>query len=255
MDPWLENPTVWRGCHDTLVVKSVELLQPLLRQRGYYIDVGERVWIVEDERSIWPDNVLFRRHRGGEHSATAAGTLVADEPVRIGRPVEEMRETFAEIYVAVSHELVTCIEFLSHTNKQSSQGRELYQQKQEELDRAGVHLVEIDLLRAGPHMLAVPESVVAQLKPWDYLVNLERRESREYEVYPIRLRDPLPKIRVPLKAGDEDAVLDLQELLSRAYDIGPYPERLSYEQPPTPPLREEDATWADELLRAHGLRQ
>ena len=253
MDPWLEGPFVWKGCHDTLVVKSMETLQPDLKKRGYYIDLGERVWIVEDERSIWPDNLLFRRVPVSAADGGTA-TAVVDEPVRIIRPNEDVREVFAEIRTAVTHELVTCIEFISHANKQQQQGRELYRLKQDELEQAQVHLVEIDLLRAGQHIISIPPLVVEQLKPWDYLVNLARRQGGDYEVYPIPLRQRLPRIRIPLKIGDEDAVLDLQDVLNRTYDVGPYPERLDYDRDPVPPLSNEDAQWANEILKSKGFR-
>lgn len=73
-------------------------------------------------------------------------------------------------------------------------------------------------------------------------------------MYPISLRNRLPRIRIPLKAGDDDAVLDLQQLVDSVYDIGPYPEKVDYTTHPMPPLTEEDVRWADEILRAKGLR-
>jgi hypothetical protein len=253
MDPWLEAPSVWRGCHDSLVVKTMELLQPALKKRGYYIELGERVWIAESERYIWPDEVILHRSHQPESNGGVA-TLVADDPVCVDRVDEEVREIFAEIHTAGSHELVTCLEFLSHTNKQAGPGKDNYHQKQRELKEAGVHLVEVDLLRGGEHALAVPASVAAQFKPWNYLVNLVRRDCREYQFYPVLLRNRLPRLRIPLKSGEEDAVLDLQAVLDRVYEIGPYPERLAYETDPTPPLAEEEARWADEILRQKGLR-
>ena len=131
----------------------------------------------------------------------------------------------------------------------------MYPRKQLELKDAGVHLVEIDRIRRGPHVAEVPEEVIEEPRPWDYLVNLVRRGSGEYQFYPIRLRDRLPRLRIPLKIGDADAVLDLQAVFDRAYDIGPCPERLRYERDPAPPLVAEDAAWADQILRDKGLRQ
>jgi hypothetical protein len=166
----------------------------------------------------------------------------------------EVRETYAEIFDARGHRLVTGIEFVSPTNKSDRQGRELYQRKQQELAGAGVNLVEVDLIRSGPHVLDVPEDVVETRRPWDYLVNLVRRGSREYQFYPIGLRNALPRIRIPLKEGDEDAVLDLQEVFNQAYGYGPYPERIDYSTAPSPPLSPEDDGWADQRLRGAGLR-
>jgi hypothetical protein len=256
MDPWLEAPHVWPSFHELLIVKTVEVLQPQLRARGYYVDCGERVWLTEPRRPVYPDNVVFevyRRRSSGPEAAVAV--LEADEPIRVRHADVEVHEGYVEIYDAGDHHLVTGIEFLSPTNKSDKQGRELYQRKQQDVRETGVHLVEIDLLRAGPHVLDVPQDIVAPMRPWDYLVNLVRRGTQGYEVYPVRLRNRLPRVRIPLKVGDSDAVLDLQEVFDRSYEIGPYPVRLNYQGAPMPPLSEADAAWADELLRTNGLRE
>jgi hypothetical protein len=47
----------------------------------------------------------------------------------------------------------------------------------------------------------------------------------------------------------------LGQLLQEIYDRARYDLSIDYRQPPEPPLTAEDAAWADELLRAKGLRQ
>jgi hypothetical protein len=179
----------------------------------------------------------------------------ADEPVRVRHMEIEIREPFVEIYDAAGNRLVSGIEYLSPTNKSDTDGRRLYQQKQVEMREAGVHLVEVDWLRQGPHVLDVPVEVVEELRPWDYVVNIVRQSSDEYEIYPIQLRQRLPRIKIPLSTGDKDAVLDLQEVFNQSYEVGPYPERLTYGAPPSPPLSDDDDQWTDQLLRDKGFRQ
>lgn len=255
MDPWLESPTEWPGFHDILIVAAVEVLQPQLRGRGYYANPGERVWLMEPHRPIYPDVALIRRPRPPAGSVHESGVAVLepDEPLRIPIPRVEVHEGFVEIFDAAQNRLVTGIEFVSPANKIDHDGRRLYQQKQQEMREAGVHLVEIDLIRRGPHVLDIPQRVVEEARPWDYLVNLARRGGREFEVYPISMFNRLPRIRIPLKTGDEDATLDLQHVFDRSYDIGPYPERLNYAVN-LPELGEEQTRWADELLTAKGFR-
>ena len=112
------------------------------------------------------------------------------------------------------------------------------------------HLVEIDLLRTGPHVLAVPEEVAHQYGPYDYLVcvNLALGAREGFQLYPRRLRDRLPRIRLPLMTPDPDVVLDLQAVLARTYEAGGYMERLDYTAPCVPPLSPEDQRWADDLI-------
>jgi hypothetical protein len=71
-----------------------------------------------------------------------------------------------------------------------------------------------------------------------------------FQLYPRRLRDRLPRIRLPLAAPDPDVVLDLQAVLARTYEAGGYMERLDYTAPCVPPLSPEDQCWADDLIRA-----
>src|SRR5690606_17528426 len=104
-----------------------------------------------------------------------------DEPVRVKNIQGEVRESYLEIFELSSHRLVTGLEFLSPANKRKSPGRKLYQKKQRELADANVNLVEIDLLRAGRHVLAVPEAIAEELQPWEYLVNLVRPSREVYE--------------------------------------------------------------------------
>jgi hypothetical protein len=60
------------------------------------------------------------------------------------------------------------------------------------------------------------------------------------------LRDPLPPIPIPLRASDADARLDLQPLLHEVYDAAGY-ENYIYENAVMPPLRPDDARWAEEV--------
>jgi hypothetical protein len=250
MNPWLEAAHLWPGFHSKLINETVAVLQPQLRERGYYADSGERVWLSEAGRAVYPDNVVFHL-RGREPVAAGSALLAVEEPVRVKRVEFEVRESFVEIFDATSHRLVTGIEFLSPANKLEPRGRELYQQKQRELRAAGVHLVEIDLIRRGQHVLDVPPAVVEARRPWHYLVNVVRRSADEHQFHPIGLRSGLPRFRLPLRTGDEDAALDLAEVFARAYAIGPYEERIDYTlPPPEPAFSKEDTEWLAERLAA-----
>ena len=258
MDPWLESSTEWPGFHDILIVATVEILQPQLRAMGYYANPGERVWLMEPHRPIYPDVAVIQHARRPAPARASSGglaVLAPDEPLRVPAPSVEVHESFVEIFDAADNRLVTGIEFVSPANKIDYDGRRLYQQKQQEMREAGVHLVEVDLIRRGPHVLDIPRRVVEDARPWDYLVNLARRGSRELEFYAIQIRQRLPRVRVPLKSGGDDATLDLQLAFDRSYDIGPYPERLDYvASPPDPLLSDEMTRWADELLTTKGFR-
>jgi hypothetical protein len=48
--------------------------------------------------------------------------------------------------------------------------------------------------------------------------------------------------------------LDLQEVFNRCYDEGACARRPDYRREPPTPLENDDAEWADALLRERGLR-
>ena len=88
-----------------------------------------------------------------------ADAAVMDDPLLVEAPDLEVHEPYIEIFDRQSDmHVVTVIELVSPSNKYSGPGRELYLTKQKELRWSRTHLVEIDLLRFGPHVLAVPEA-------------------------------------------------------------------------------------------------
>ena len=127
MDPYLEDPAVWPGLHDRLIVYGSDALQPLLLP-GYYVEIRERVYFEQSRDVIHPDATLHRR-RPAPPSAGSAAVRVpacgwADEPT-ILRAETRQRESFLEIRSVGSREVVTVIEFISPANKYGAgQGRE-----------------------------------------------------------------------------------------------------------------------------------
>ncbi len=121
------------------------------------------------------------------------------------------------------HREVTAIEFLSPTNKVSESGRSAYRKKQHDLLIAGVNVVEIDLLRDGEFVLAVPPENLPAPSREPYracVVRAQRRSAAEH--YHLPLRDRLPAIRIPLRPTDDDVALDLQALIDQIYVHGRY---------------------------------
>ncbi len=139
---------------------------------------------------------------------------------------------------------MTVIELLGLSNKRAGDDREQYLAKRRELLRTPTHLVEIDLLRGWAPM---PQEGRPDC---DYSVMVSRAEKRRAaDLWPIRLRDRLPMIPIPLRAPDSSAAVDLQEVLHRAYD-GPGYEHFIYGGSPEPGLSPEDAAWARQFLPA-----
>lgn len=259
MDPYLERH--WRDVHHSLATYARDLLQPML-PGGLLARVEEQLYVESSEaptRSIYPDARVFE-HAGAPAMAGATIALAVEEdnhngPLILKVEDEPATEGFLEIRdVGEGNRLITVIEFLSPSNKETAKGRRLYRRNQRELSRSRVSLVEVDLLRDGKRVLSFPLSRV----PPDYRTTYQvcvRRGSRreEAEIYRAPLRAPLPKINVPLRKNDADVELDLQQLIDLCYRNGRY-DTLDYTVHADPPLDAGDAQWADELLRSAGRR-
>lgn len=252
MDPWLEHPAEWPGVHHLLISAAARLLNQQIKPRGYYVKVDERARQEQPDFVSRPDPAVVQRSAA---LSAQAGAAAVDEPIRITIMPLEAREGFLEVFDAKGRHVVTGIEFVSPSNKKSGPGREQYRTKRREWKRAGVNVVEVDLLRGGRHVLDVPKYTLTAFRPWHYLANIVRRDRSQYEVYLIWLRTRLPRIRIPLKPDDSDGSLDLQAALDDNYDHGPYAEGIDYAADPVPPLSADDAGWADAVLKQAGLRR
>ena len=115
--------------------------------------------------------------------------------------------------------------------------------------------MEIDLLRRGPHVAAVPLTRLRRrLAAFDYHVSaLLAGKSPTYHAAGFRLTDRLPTVSVPLDIGVPPVPVDLQPMLDTAYDRSRYSELFSYRDPPDPPLTPEQQAWAEGILREKGL--
>lgn len=255
MDPYLENPSWWSNLHLLLISSANALLKPILRPRGYLVSIGERVWVTEPGRPVYPDVAIVERPKFTPASSAAVRTLEADAPVVVRTFDVEVHEPYLEIIDAAGGHLVTGIEFLSPANKAGGEGQDLYLRKQRETLRSGANLVEVDLLRHGRHTVAVPAHLLSAQPEWDYLVSVARAGHwGEYETYPVPLQSKLPRVGIPLKSGEADVVLDLQAVFSRAYDEGPFADRIDYAEAPYGRMSVENAKWCEEVLLGAGLR-
>jgi hypothetical protein len=247
MNPFVERATVWHDFHERWIPLAAELIGAQVLPR-YFVRIDEHMYIHElssqERRFIGRSDVLVPALTP-PHTGAALTSAVLTAPAEVGVPaVDSETLSYLEIRDRDSRELVTVVELLSPSNKYAGPDREQYLAKARLMQRSWVHFVEIDLLRGGPRM------------PWlempacDYCVVVSRVEQRpKAGFWPIRLRDRLPEIPIPLRQSDADARLDLQEMLHRIYDTAGYAYHI-YGGPPEPPLSTADATWTAQMLQA-----
>jgi hypothetical protein len=256
MDPWLER--FWGDMHHSVIQYARDLIEAQLPAR-FFAAVEETVYVfdhAEPVARVRPDAAVFgpgtARQRGGlatVHTGARGASATLADPVRIRWPRQPVVEGHIEIRsLAGGEPLVTAIEVLSPTNKTDARGRRAYLRKRRAYHEAGAGVVEIDLLRAGEPLLDVPWDAVDEqvITPYGACVHRAPLAEADLEVeyYPLPLRGRLPAIPVPLRPGDPDLVLDLQQLIDLAYEKGRYALRIDYSVPPDPPLSADDAAWA-----------
>ncbi len=256
MDPYLEAPSLWPDVHHELLSVARELLNRRLRPQ-YHVRVEERVYISDENdpgrRAIIPDLKIVDTGipESFPGSFPDAGVSVAEPLILTTLIEDEIHEARLEVIDTNQHTVVTVIELLSPTNKiAGSRGRASYEQKRREIMTSSSHFVEIDLLRDGDHLHT------RELLPrGDYFVHVSRKDRRpKGYVWPILLSQRLPVIGIPLKEGDADVELDLQNVLATAYDRAAYDLEIDYRSEVKPPLCQKEAEWADALLLSKGFR-
>jgi hypothetical protein len=232
--------------HHSLVVYIRDFLQPQIDPR-YVASIEERVYLEETSREVTPEVWPSQIHQRPLDPVIAASW--SEGPIFIEVVIMDGRKIYINIFDRCRREkVVAVIEVVSSSNKFQGPGRDSYLAKQKEVHASDAHLVDIDLLRVGPHVLAAPEWRVRTRGPYDYLDSVNRAQGRRslFEVHPIGLRQRLPELAIPLAEGE--VVLDPQAVPARTHEAGRYRLRIDYKAPCVPPLRPEDQAWADGLV-------
>ncbi|MFN8486703.1 MAG: DUF4058 family protein [Caldilineaceae bacterium] len=255
MDPYLEG-YLWPDVHGALAGRIRKQLTPQLRPR---YTARLEIYTVEDDAPegeigiMYPDvEVVLTQHR----SPIAPLSTQQTQPAKIKNgmplvapltlpilPVIEVKIVNVEIRDAGNNQLITCIALLSPVNKREP-GLKPYQEKRRRLLAAGVHLLEIDLLRRGVRAFQHP-----RLPESPYLITLTRAPAKATETWPLTLRDRLPFLPVPSRPPDADVSFDLQAAFDEMYEEAAYDLSINYqESPPPPALSAEDTAWMRKLL-------
>ncbi|WP_129673377.1 DUF4058 family protein [Candidatus Chloroploca sp. Khr17] len=252
MDPYLEG-YLWPDVHNALSAKIRQLLTPLIRPR---YTARLNIYVVEDVSPegdigiLYPDVEIMRSQQhareqppGMLRQETGFGAVT---PAALTIPVIlpiDIQLTSVEIRDTAQNQLITSIELLSPVNKREP-GLQQYRLKRQRLYQAGVHLLELDLLRRGTRPISHPT-----LPDVPYLITLTRAHTGKTNVWPLHLKDAWPNIPVPLRQPDDDVVLHLGSAFSEIYDEAAYDLSLNYQEPPpAPALSDEDKAWVRALL-------
>lgn len=241
MDPYLEGH-LWPDVHNSLAyLIKVQLASRLMEPYTVHLNTYtvEDTSPEEDVGIMYPDVEVFRKPGvvkepvGSYEPPITPETVIlpAIKNVQVRIPVVEIKDS-------KSNQLITAIEILSPVNKRKP-GLIPYREKRERLHNAGVHLVEIDLLRRGERPFEHP-----YLPKSHYLICLLRAGIGKTHIWAVDVKEPLPVIPIPLKQPDRDSSLDLAKAFNDLYEQGVFERSVDYsEAPPPPAFSEEEVEW------------
>jgi hypothetical protein len=244
MNPYLEQADTWEDFHESFIVHARDVLSARVGG-NYLVKVEVRLYLhelsSEERRYFGRADVGVTGPPAPVSSSARPSALAA--PMELLLPaVDVVRHSSIEIRDRRNRRLVTVLELLSPTNKTAGPDYEAYVGKRHALLAGSTHLVEIDLRRGG--LRPTPPD----LPTCDYYVLVSRYEDRpRVGLWPLRLRQRLPEVPIPLSVPDPAVNLDLQALLHQVYDAADYGKYI-YLEDPEPPLTPDDAAWARPLV-------
>jgi len=255
VDPFLEPAGLWPEFHLKFLNHWQDTLTELLPET-YEARLDERVRIVFPETGqtglIAPDLAVLESPGPARDAPQSAGPTTATilEPATIRMTPnwgEEVREVSLHILRRPERQLVTVLELLSPSHKESP-GRDFYLRKRAALLQDDVNLFELDLLKSGQRILlggAYPSG--------DFHALLARANDRPWcKVYSWTVQQRLPVLPVPLRAPDADLWIDLQEVFERAYERGRYQRVIDTTQALPAAWDEASQTWIRAQVREAG---
>lgn len=251
MNPYFESPALWEDFHQSLAAEIRDQLAPKLRPK-YYAALTPRVTYEEvliqaKPQDAKPDVGVWRQTSNRPLAATSTAVLAPPPIVETIAQQLPLKLWTVEIREVGLGTLVTSIEILSPFNKRP--GHEAFiahQRKRTDLMRAGVNLLEIDLLRSGRRW-SLPDK---QLPDAPYFIFLWRvLDPKALGIWPLNLREPIPLLPVPLLDPDPDVPLNLTLAIHTIYARAGYDLRIDYTQrPPKPDFSDEDAQWIRDVV-------
>ncbi|HSU65960.1 MAG TPA: DUF4058 family protein [Tepidisphaeraceae bacterium] len=249
MDPYLEPH--WRDVHTALIAEARRALNRVL-PAGLVARAEEQVAVESGGnlyRRVGPDVRVFSQptedvSEGGTGvTIEAPFKLVVESDPPVDRDIRIIDE---------AGQVVTILEFISPWNKRQP-GLDEFREKRANLLAGRVHVIEVDLVRAGNWRALMRPEICPPDGTSIYRAVIRTHAPRIVGyLFPIHLCEPLPSIPIPLRDADKPVQLVLQQLLDAVYEDGRYDQTLNYAEPLDPPLSDKDAGWVQERLSKLG---
>ena len=262
MNPYLERPEWWPEIHGRIIVALADILAPRLRP-DYAVQIEQRVYVATEPdagggpapRFRIPDAMVLTYSMASRNDPNMRGVAVAEPlpgaaAVSVALPAAELeRQRYLQVLRVDTMEVVAVIELLSPSNKQGD-GRREYLGNRAEVKNSTAHLIEIDLLRAGP-----PLPVIGAVPHGCYRIMVANgRQRPRADLYAFGIGEAIPEFMLPLAKGAAGISVDLNAAVRHVYAHSSYSMLIDYGPDPEPPLSDADRAWLDALLRERGQR-
>lgn len=252
MDPYLEQH--WEDVHTRLIGYIADALQPQLTD-DLIARMEEKVYVEDTEegetRLRRPDVRVVEYPGFLQPSAGDTATALLDEPMLLEPVGDPIRQRSVLIYDSAGHRIITAIEVLSPWNKSPGKAVREYLDKRKKYINSEMNLVEIDLVRTGDWTEMIGSYLIPERGLTTYRVTVTQPDETGPYHYPVSIRRKLPTIKIPLRAHDTPARLNLQELIEKAYAMGRY-DRIDYARPCKPLFEGPEKEWAEGILKETG---
>jgi len=219
----------------------------------YWADVETTITYEDFNMGKWyrmrPDILVTKTDNPFYPSPAGTDTITAPPIMQDIVEELEIKQFTVNIYTSNGKQLVTTIEILSPANKVlKGKPYEQYTRKRRRLLESPVHLMELDLLRAGKRMIMGYDLPTAS-----YFATLSRGTEgfRKVEIWPILVGSLLPILPIPLLDPDPDIPLDLNQAIAAVYADGRYDYVIDYSQPAPPPVSDEEQAMIKQCLLNH----
>ncbi|NJN30256.1 MAG: DUF4058 family protein [Synechococcales cyanobacterium RM1_1_8] len=246
MDPYLERSDLWPQVHNRLIIAIADALTPQIAPR-YRASIEERIYMADEPmEAVGIADVAVIPGQTEPMASPSVATLPKPLVVEVPMPME-IKERFLTLRATQNNEVVSVIEILSPSNKRTGEGRQTYKTKRQQILGSQTSLVEIDLLRGGEPMLVFGPLTET------YRILVSRGADRpRAELYSFGLRETIPAFPVPLRYGESEPIVQLQQLLDEVYERARFDLAIAYSAALSPKLSETDADWAKQRLAAIG---
>jgi hypothetical protein len=265
---------MWEPFHFYFIAQLTFLLNKILpppydvlAEKSLQIGEYELEYLASVRKSVTKSDVTIFHTGIGSDATTGIATANIATPAMY-LPLENMIDdeeelTSVVIYSSADGQVrpVTRIEVLSPSNKPGHSHYEKYIGKRIELLKAGLRIVEIDLLHHSKPMhpaLPVYSDPTNTAAPYVILVHDPRPtfEQGQTAVYPVGVLDPLPIINIPLEGADVVAV-DFGVVYGEAFALRRFRSQVDYDTDPpafdrfTPHDQQAIRTLLESIRRQH----